>query len=107
MAGLMAAADVAIGAAGSTSWERCCLGLPVLFVTVADNQALIGRALADAGAARNLGQPDTALTGRIATVLDDLRAHPEALQTMAERAATICDGLGTDRVYAEIAKEAV
>ena len=38
MASLMADTDLAIGAAGSTSWERCCLGLPVLMVVLAENQ---------------------------------------------------------------------
>ncbi|MFH0934731.1 MAG: UDP-2,4-diacetamido-2,4,6-trideoxy-beta-L-altropyranose hydrolase, partial [Pseudomonadota bacterium] len=38
MARLMADSDLAIGAAGCTSWERCCLGLPSLMMVLADNQ---------------------------------------------------------------------
>lgn len=38
MAELMARADLAIGAGGSTSWERCCLGLPSIIIAVAQNQ---------------------------------------------------------------------
>ncbi|MDO8208674.1 MAG: UDP-2,4-diacetamido-2,4,6-trideoxy-beta-L-altropyranose hydrolase, partial [Gallionella sp.] len=38
MAELMAAADLAIGAGGSATWERCCLGLPALAFCTADNQ---------------------------------------------------------------------
>lgn len=38
MAKLMAAADLAIGAGGSATWERCCLGLPALSICVAANQ---------------------------------------------------------------------
>ncbi|MEW5057954.1 MAG: UDP-2,4-diacetamido-2,4,6-trideoxy-beta-L-altropyranose hydrolase [Cycloclasticus sp.] len=38
MAEIMANADLAIGAAGATTWERCCLGLPSILVVLADNQ---------------------------------------------------------------------
>jgi UDP-2,4-diacetamido-2,4,6-trideoxy-beta-L-altropyranose hydrolase len=52
---LMAHADLAIAAAGSTSWERALLRLPSLVITVAENQLPIARALEDSGAARDLG----------------------------------------------------
>lgn len=51
MAQLMAESDLAIGAAGSTSWERCCLGLPTIQVALAQNQEAIAQALSRAGAA--------------------------------------------------------
>lgn len=38
MAELMAAADLAIGAGGTTTWERCCLGVPSIAISTADNQ---------------------------------------------------------------------
>ncbi len=38
MASLMSDSDFAIGAAGSTTWERCCLGLPSALIAIADNQ---------------------------------------------------------------------
>lgn len=52
MARLMADSDLAIGAAGSTSWERCALGLPSIIVVLAENQKSIAIALDSAGAAR-------------------------------------------------------
>jgi UDP-2,4-diacetamido-2,4,6-trideoxy-beta-L-altropyranose hydrolase len=55
MAKLMADSDLAIGAAGSTSWERCCLGLPTLLVVLADNQRDGANALAKAGGGLLLG----------------------------------------------------
>lgn len=50
MAALMEAADLGIGAAGSTMWERACLGLPSIVTPVADNQVALARHLASIGA---------------------------------------------------------
>ena len=51
MAQLMADSDFAIGAAGSTIWELCCLGLPALLVVIAKNQAKSAAYIAEADAA--------------------------------------------------------
>lgn len=87
----MAEADLAIGAAGSTSWERCCLGLPTLMLVLAENQRPIAQALAKAGAAICLGSP---------AELDGLLRHlaalqaPGALQTMSNASARVTAGEG-------------
>ena len=49
LAGLIARADLAIGAGGATSWERACLGLPSLVVAIADNQLPSAKALDQTG----------------------------------------------------------
>ena len=96
MAELMVQCDVAIGAAGVTALERCCLGLPTLVVVMAENQRPGAEALSAAGAAMTidldmLGEFDfgTFFAGTIAT--------PNAVE-MSRNAASICDGLGVDRV---------
>lgn len=43
MAELIHKADLAIGAGGSTTWERCCLGLPAIVIAIADNQVEIAK----------------------------------------------------------------
>lgn len=55
MAQLMAQADLAIGAGGITTWERCCLGLPSITIAVAENQKT---QLRDAAAAGLVFMPD-------------------------------------------------
>ncbi|RKL68342.1 UDP-2,4-diacetamido-2,4,6-trideoxy-beta-L-altropyranose hydrolase [Salipaludibacillus neizhouensis] len=55
MAELMVKADLAIGAGGSTTWERCYLGLPTITVEVAFNQMEILQAVEKSGAIINLG----------------------------------------------------
>lgn len=56
MARLMADADVAIGAAGTTSWERCCLGLPTIVLALAENQKPVAQAVTAHGAAIFAGE---------------------------------------------------
>ena len=54
MAELMANADIAIGAAGATTWERCCLGLPSIQIVVADNQLLVAKKLKEANIIKSI-----------------------------------------------------
>ncbi len=102
MAELMAGSDLAIGAAGSTSWERCCLGLPTLALVLADNQRAGAKALAAAGAAVLLG--DARRNGWQA----ELRAAlpPATLTTLSRNAQKITDGKGGERCAAAMGAQA-
>lgn len=94
MAQLMADSDLAIGAAGGSSWERCCLGLPTLLVTLADNQLQGAQALHGAEAARWLG--DVAdISQKLAPALARVSA---TLGAFSLGAAAVCDGDGAGRV---------
>lgn len=93
MARLIARADVAIGTAGASSWERCCLGLPSVALVVADNQRLIADRLAREGAALLAGSPEEA-GGLAAGLLRD----GDARAAMTAAAAAIVDGAGAVRV---------
>jgi len=55
MAELMAAADLAIGAGGSASWERCCLGLPSIVGAVAQNQVQAAKDFSAFGTIKYVG----------------------------------------------------
>lgn len=55
MARLMNEADLAIGAGGTTTWERCYMGLPALVVSVAENQEQIAKDCAEYGCIVYLG----------------------------------------------------
>lgn len=96
MANQMANCDLAIGAAGSTSWERCCLGVPTLMVVLADNQRPSAAALSRHGAAILLGDvPEIA--GRLPQALASVTSVG-TLHRMSQAAANVCDGLGAHRV---------
>ena len=103
MAALMARADLAIGAAGTTAWERCCLGLPSIAIPVAANQERIAAELDRAGAIRLLEPPGLADPGTIAEAVLDLESNPAARAEMSARAAAVCDGLGATRVMEALA----
>ncbi|MDC0309183.1 UDP-2,4-diacetamido-2,4,6-trideoxy-beta-L-altropyranose hydrolase [bacterium] len=100
MAQLMADSDLAIGAAGSTSWERCCLGLPSIIGVQAANQQPIENALMLSGAAKtfSISEGKKSIRALIAKVVGDKRS----LQNMSLSAAVIADGKGAERVTAEI-----
>ncbi|MBJ3785054.1 UDP-2,4-diacetamido-2,4,6-trideoxy-beta-L-altropyranose hydrolase [Devosia sediminis] len=97
MADLMAGADLAIGTAGTTSWERCCLGLPTIVLVAAENQRQIAAALVAAGAAISLEISDN-LPEDLATGLSALTGDVAALSAMSQRASALVDGLGCEQV---------
>lgn len=95
MAQRMADCDLAIGAAGGTSWERCCLGVPTIMVVLADNQWSGAQALQDAQAACLLGDIPAISRLPAALVLLEQRTELERMSLMSTR---ITDGLGATRV---------
>lgn len=102
MAQRMQQADVAIGAAGATTWERCCLGLPALVVAIAENQRLFLDRMATRGIA--CVAELASLERDILAFFDGIRRDPGLLYRMSERAAAEVDGLGADRVVAELTR---
>jgi UDP-2,4-diacetamido-2,4,6-trideoxy-beta-L-altropyranose hydrolase len=97
-AALLGRADLALGAGGSASWERCCLGLPTLIVSIANNQSSGTKALARAGAAIDLGEAGSVSTRRIADAVGELLSNPKRLAAMRAAAKGLVDGRGAERV---------
>jgi UDP-2,4-diacetamido-2,4,6-trideoxy-beta-L-altropyranose hydrolase len=99
LAALMADADLGVGAAGASTWERCCLGLPSLVITLADNQRPIAAALHESGVVRWLGDLKNVDESQIAVALRhtlDGGLDPR----WSKRCWTLVDGRGTHRVRA-------
>jgi pseudaminic acid cytidylyltransferase len=99
MAEHMAKADLMIGAGGSTSWERCALGVPAIVLPLADNQGPAVAAMVKVGVARAVIPRDDA---GLRTALEDLLSNPAQIRAMSAAAAQVCDGKGAARVATAI-----
>jgi UDP-2,4-diacetamido-2,4,6-trideoxy-beta-L-altropyranose hydrolase len=95
-------ADLAIGAGGSTTWERCCLGLPSLVVTIAENQINVSRDVALKGAHIWLGNSEQVSAHCIANHIESLLTSPCLVSHISSIAKDLVDGKGTQRVVEEI-----
>lgn len=102
MAQLMAKADLMIGAPGSATWERCCVGLPSVLVAFAENQRDLGAQVACRRAAIYLGEADEVPDERLIRVLTKLIARPTLLRRMSQRAKQLADGHGAMRVASAV-----
>lgn len=98
MAVLMRSADLAIGGAGTATWERMALGLPSAMVVLAENQESICQAVDSMGLGWCLGRADKTLGERLAGLMDRLLVEPETVRRCAVRAAAALDAAGTSRV---------
>ena len=94
LAGLIARADLAIGAGGATTWERACLGLPSLVVAIASNQLPFSEALDHAGHLQLLGDGASVTAEQIRSALLARMTEPKP-----EKAApALTDGWGALRL---------
>jgi UDP-2,4-diacetamido-2,4,6-trideoxy-beta-L-altropyranose hydrolase len=105
MAELMTRADLAVGAAGASAFERAVLGLPSILLTLAENQRGIAKLLSDAGAAVDVaGAYDDALS-RLPQLVEALIGDPAARSRMSNAAAALVDGRGGYRLLMAAAGE--
>lgn len=98
MACLMHRADAAITAGGSTCWELCLLGVPMLALATADNQRDIVRGLAAAGASLDGGDVRHSPPEDMVPLINVLLADAARRTDLSSCARSIVDGLGARRV---------
>lgn len=102
MAKLMREADLALGAGGSTTWERCCMGLPSIVISVAENQETISRTADAKGLLKYLGRSQDVSVEKIHETMNELINNPDVLINMSRKAMHQVDGLGSEKVVTRL-----
>ena len=90
MAEIMADSDMAIGAAGSTTWERCCLGLPTIQLLTADNQKTVFKLLSKGGIVKDLNSIE-----KLPKYIEEFKSKLGRSSLLSSK---VCDGHGVNRV---------
>ena len=98
MPALMAWADVAVSAGGSTCWELAFMGLPTIIITLAKNQEAVGPGLERVGAAISLGWHNDLTIQKIAETIDSLLRDFSKRVEISQNGKALVDGFGAPRV---------
>lgn len=104
---LMAWADVAVSAAGSTTLELAYMGVPMLLLVIADNQTGVAERMQSLGAARNLGWAHAVSVSAIAEAIRELMIDNDERSRLSRTALELVDGRGTRRVARALRQESV
>lgn len=98
VARLMSKQDLAICSAGGTSWELCCLGIPMMQVMLFDNQQVVMENLARRDICTPLGTRATFTEEQIARCFVGLDTSPEKRTRMRAAGMALIDGYGAHRL---------
>ena len=98
LAPLMASADAAIGAGGTTTWERLCLGLPSITYALAANQEAYSQVLADRGLIEFLGRAEAFDEVLFQQAVMRWQEEPECLRRQSAQGMALVDGQGCARI---------
>jgi len=103
MAELMAGSRFLVCAAGSISWERCCLGRAAIMGALADNQRENLKTLTKLRTGLSIGDWIGVSAATLAALIEKLVRHPGLARRMGARARRLVDGRGADRVSSHMA----
>lgn len=98
LADIMAKADLALGACGTTAWERMCLGLPTVVVSIAENQRPASEALSESGLIHYAGHYSDIKPDRLTAFLWQQIQDASRLSDMSTQNQLHVDGLGALRL---------
>lgn len=102
MGELMAWADLAVAAAGTTTLELAYMQVPTLSLALADNQKRVADGMAAVGTMQNLGWHDALTPQKLACALRNLAHNLNARRAMGCAGRQLVDGKGTQRVVEDM-----
>jgi len=94
---LMLKADLSIGAGGTTTWERFCIGIPSIVISTDENQEISAKALAKDGYHLYLGPAEYLKTNKIVKALKFFVDSPNSLKKITKIGKSLVDGKGIQR----------
>jgi len=105
MPALMAWADLALSAGGSTCWELAFFRLPNIILYCADNQKPISEKLHEYGVGLNLGWHTELSSNSIAVAINQIITNQAIRTKMIENADGLVDGRGAVRICQALEKK--
>ena len=102
MADLMFEADLAVGSSGTSTWERCTMGLPTIAICVADNQKFISKILHKDGVHIALTLDEYEEIPCLFSELCRVNNHPDNLKNLSNESLKICQAKGSILVALKI-----
>jgi len=96
MVKLMQVADLCIGSSGTTTWERCCVGLPAIAIVTSNDQKDIASAVSKNKCIINLGKIKKSDNVNYVRLMKNLKNSE--LQNMSRNCMKLVDGKGAARI---------
>ena len=102
VAPIMSKSNFGIGSPGTTTWERSCMGLPSILISVADNQIEIGKACNKLKIANYIGDSKNISSDDLKDLISKMSKNPKKMFEYKEAGLKLVDGLGASRVLRKI-----
>ena len=100
IADLMLSSDLSIGSSGSTTWERCSLGLPAIVSISSNDQRDTANSLSKKKCVINLGDVKKVKESSYINAITNLKKND--LRNMSKNSMSLVDGNGTQRILKHI-----
>ena len=102
MAKLIRMSDLSIGSGGTTTWERCFLGLPSIIIITSNDQKDIAHAISKNKCGINIGKINTSTKMNLNDIIQNFKSND--FENMSKKCMNLVDGKGVIRITKEIRK---